>query len=161
MFLISDPNDVREVLKNDKVHGHEDVAQWWELLIQYRKLTNGYKADQINPEELGLMRDYDPTRPENTKIGKLIRRRIMDRLSKKALEPTWIAWVDEQRNLVKDSFLKLGANGTVAFNPVTPLTHPTLSNMLQFSLGHDLDHARMEELVYVRTCLTNNKFTYI
>ena len=151
MFLISDPHDVREVLKNDKVQGHEDMAHWWDLLVQYRKLTNGYKADRIHSEELGLMRDYDPIRPENAKIGKLIRRRVMDRLSKKSLEAGWVASVDEQRDLLEASLLKLGKNGTVAIEPLTPLTHPTLSNMLQFSLGRDLDHDRRAELVHVRT----------
>ena len=150
LFMINDPADVRALcMKNDNIHGRDDIALWWDLLSHYRKLQKGYKAEIIHSHELGIMRNYDPAQPETTKIGKLIRRRTIERLSKKSLEPRWVASVDDESEDLQEEFLRLGKNGTVAIEPLLPIVHRTLSVICQFTLGLDVNDERIEELTQV------------
>ena len=121
------------------MHGREDLRMWWDLLIQYRQIAKLPKAELMSSTEHGLLRPYDPTKPENTKIAKLIRRRLLEWFSKKTLEPRWIAAVDNEKEALEKHILDMGKNGTVAIDPFWPIVYRTKSILLESALGIDID----------------------
>ena len=92
MFYMNDPDDIREVMnKNEKIHGHEEMWGWWDLLVQYRHLIKGKKFEVFTSQEIGLMDDHDIENPKRTKVAKLARKRVLELLSKKQNEPLWVS----------------------------------------------------------------------
>jgi len=93
----------------------------------------------LDASRIGLMRDFDPRKPESTKIGKLCRKRLLEFLSKKSMEPRWIARVDTEIEALEQVLLKEGKNGTNPINPFPIILDRALSVVLQFGMGLDFD----------------------
>jgi len=77
----------------------------WDLLLQYRRLVKGRKSDVLNHNQVGIMRSVDPTNPEGTKIAALSRRRVMDLLNKKSMQPKLISTVDHEARVDNQQFV--------------------------------------------------------
>ena len=61
-------NQFLNILK--KAQGHEEMRGFWELMCQYRELTGQKGAGRLSENELGLMRDLNPTNEKQSTIMK-------------------------------------------------------------------------------------------
>jgi len=109
------------------------------LNIQYRKLVKGRKWDVMHPRANGLIRCHKRNDPEGTKIAKLCRKRLLEFLSKKSLEPRLVSIIESEslQHLIP-KLREAGKNGTVAFDCYEIIVQRALNVVLQFALGIDL-----------------------
>ena len=77
-YTITDPELIRSFFNTDKAQGHMEMAGFWELMAQYRELTNQKGAFRITEKELGVMRDLCPDKPSDSAVMKLARKRFLE-----------------------------------------------------------------------------------
>ena len=90
IHCINDPKTARDIfLKNENgAYGHMDMKGWFELKSEYRyRMQKDIKWESSNADETGILRDFKKSDPEGTKIGKQCRKRVLEMLAKKSLEP--------------------------------------------------------------------------
>ena len=155
LHYINDPDDIRTIMQSEKLHGHKEMFGWWDLVLQYRKLVKGRKADVLSPTENGLMRDIDPINdPEGTKIAQLSRKRLMEFLSRKSMQTRLVATIDNETALLESAINKEGEDGAVAFDSIDVFVRSALNVVLRFALGIDLESnpERLQALAQVCYC---------
>jgi len=78
-YQIMDADVARKFFTTDKAQSHFEMSGYFELVFQYRELTNAKKAGQLKDKELGVLRDMDPSnQPANTAVAKLARKRFIE-----------------------------------------------------------------------------------
>ena len=77
-YTITDTELIRSFFNTDKAQGHMEMAGFWELMAQYRELTNQKGAFRITEKELGAMRDLSPDKPNDSAVMKLARKRFLE-----------------------------------------------------------------------------------
>ena len=75
---IIDVELARSFYNTDKAQGHMEMTGFWELIAQYRELTNQKGAFRISEKELGIMRDLNPENPSDSAVMKLARKRFLE-----------------------------------------------------------------------------------
>ena len=77
-YTINDAELARSFYNTDKAQGHMEMTGFWELMAQYRELTNQKGAFRISEKELGVMRDLNPDTPNDSAVMKLARKRFLE-----------------------------------------------------------------------------------
>ena len=77
-YTINDAELARSFFNTDKAQGHMEMTGFWELMAQYRELTNQKGAFKISEKELGVMRDLSSEKPEDSAVMKLARKRFLE-----------------------------------------------------------------------------------
>ena len=76
--IINDAELARSFFNTDKAQGHMEMTGFWELMAQYRELTNQKGAFRISEKELGIMRDLNHDNPTDSAVMKLARKRMLE-----------------------------------------------------------------------------------
>ena len=98
----------------DKAQSHLEMSGYFELVFQYRELTNSKGAGQLQEKELGIMRDMDPkNQPDVTIIAKQARKRFLEFTSSPAQVKVNLDRVRREAQPLVDLCLSEGANGRV------------------------------------------------
>ncbi|CBY14586.1 unnamed protein product [Oikopleura dioica] len=129
---INDPQTAREVfLKNDAAYGHLDMKGWFDLNSEYRFRTKkDIFWETCSADETGMLRDIKRSDPAGTKIGKQCRKRVMEVLAKKSLEPVWVDAIEREIPKMIRRMKEEGKNGKVAFYPFDNVTMPAAMSVL-------------------------------
>ena len=77
-YTINDAELARYFYNTDKAQAHMEMTGFWELMAQYRELTNQKGAFKISEKELGIMRDLNPDNLTDSTVMKLARKRFLE-----------------------------------------------------------------------------------
>lgn len=154
---INDPKTAREVfLKNDSAYGHLDMKGWFDLNSEYRYRTKKHiKWETCNADETGMLRDFKRSDPEGSKIGKLCRKRVMEVLAKKSLEPVWMEAIEREIPGMVRRMKEEGKNGAVPFYPFDNVTMPAAMSVL-LGVSFNIDCSTQES--WIRTMINVSTF---
>lgn len=93
------------------------MAGFWELMANYRELTNQKGAFRITEKELGLMRDLDPKNQKDTVVMKLARKRFLEFTSSQKQFPANLERVIKESEDLAEEALKQCENGSKSIDP--------------------------------------------
>ena len=95
------------------------------------------------------MRDFDKNDENGTKIGKLCRKRVIEKMNKKSLETKWVETIDDQEEFMVRELLRRGIDGKQEIDSAPVFLEIALVVMFKFAMGIDLreNSKRLERLL--------------